>query len=280
MEGTSQIGWTARVCVTLCLLPALVAAQKTPTLDELLAGHMAAIGPTSLRQAITNRVVEGQLTVESRLTNASWDPAAAHLITQGHRYRISFPFPPSDYVAWDVAYGGPGFSVETRSVSQSLVAPFVRSCGEAWKEGLFGGTLSASWPLLDVKSNKARLTPVKRWKLDGKRLWRVDYRTAAVEAHLYFEPDTFRHVRTFYHGCADWNTVLEERFETFISATGLTLPGRWILVFMPRGHTNDSRWVRWKFTIHRIRHNAVFQPDVFTLGGPVPLLKTEGAQLP
>jgi len=65
------------------------------------------------------------------------------------------------------------------------------------REGLFGGTISTAWPLLDLKpAGEAKYEGVK--KIDGRELHDLTYvpnkssSGSDLTIHLYFEPDTFR----------------------------------------------------------------------------------------
>ncbi len=268
MQRTGSFG-----VLIVSILSASAVAQKAPTLDELSAKHLAAIGPASLRTAITNRVIEGQSVVESRKGEAAAAPSTAHLITQADKYRVSMPFPSAQYLSWDVAYNGAGSRVRSLTAEQSAIAPLFLDCSEVLKEGLLGGALSAAWPFLDLKSRQSHLGAVTPRTIDGRRMWRVDYGAGAFNARLYFDADTFQHVRTVYEGCMDF-VVVEERFEDFSSSTGLTLPARWIVAYsIYRRSQNTPMTSTWTVTVQRMQHNSEIPPEVFTLGGPVPQLK-------
>jgi hypothetical protein len=69
------------------------------------------------------------------------------------------------------------------------------------KEGLLGGVLSLGWPLLDIEKRNPSLK-YNRAKVDGRELHVIDYNPKGgmnnMKVKLFFEPDTFRHVRTEY----------------------------------------------------------------------------------
>jgi hypothetical protein len=69
------------------------------------------------------------------------------------------------------------------------------------KEGLLGGVLSLGWPLLDIEKRNASLN-YNNAKVDGRELHEIDYTPKGgmnnIKVKLFFEPDTFRHVRTEY----------------------------------------------------------------------------------
>jgi hypothetical protein len=69
------------------------------------------------------------------------------------------------------------------------------------KEGLLGGVLSLGWPLLDIEKRNASLKYVSA-KVDGRELHEIDYNPKSgmndIKVKLFFEPGTFRHVRTEY----------------------------------------------------------------------------------
>jgi hypothetical protein len=86
--------------------------------------------------------------------------------------------------------------------------------------------------------------------------------------HLYFEPTTFRHVKTEYsydvdpsldhnqkvHGTFTKYRV-EEEFSDFKVVDGLTLPSSWKLRYSAT--SNKTVVVEWQVTSNNVAHNTV-----------------------
>ena|ERR1017187_8658426 len=69
------------------------------------------------------------------------------------------------------------------------------------REGLLGGVLSTAWPLLNLDERKAKVSFDGLKKIDGQELYELRYRphkNTDLEIHLYFDPQTYRHVETTY----------------------------------------------------------------------------------
>src|SRR5258708_21716858 len=70
-----------------------------------------------------------------------------------------------------------------------------------FKQGLMGGTLSSAWPLLDLTARGPLLEYVGTKKVDNRLLHELKYLPRGgsdLKIALFFEQDTFRHVRTAY----------------------------------------------------------------------------------
>jgi len=149
------------------------------------------------------------------------------------------------------------------------------------RDGLFGGVLSTAWPLLDMGDRKPRLIVDGLRKVDGRQLYQVRYQPAKrseAVINLYFEPETFHHVKTVYSTSVGNNvgatitessklqperTTLEERFSDFKTADGITLPTHWNIQFtreLPNGSTSVTEF---DLKEDQIRNNVGLDPRNF-----------------
>jgi hypothetical protein len=82
---------------------------------------------------------------------------------------------------------------------RSSFADLVHNQDQIVREGLLGGTLSTAWALLSLDRNQPRLKYEGMKKVDGRQLHDLLYqckKSGEMNIHLYFEPETFRHVMT------------------------------------------------------------------------------------
>ena len=111
-----------------------------------------------------------------------------------------------------------------------------------FKEGLVGGTLSQSWPLLNVAERKPKLEYGGTKKIDGRLAHELKYtpnKGASLKMKLYFDAENFRHIRSEYErviaatmgarpidsgGRLDTRYKVVEEFSDFKEENGLTLP--------------------------------------------------------
>src|SRR5262249_37473736 len=149
------------------------------------------------------------------------------------------------------------------------------------KEGLLFGTLSTAWALLDVRAREPRLEATGLKKIDGRQLQELKYSgrntKGNIQASLYFDPETFRHVRSQFKmelpatrmtKITDSAELVRyqivEQFDQFKEVDGLTLPYSYKLDFTidaPRGGLLTS----WSHTIDRISHNETIEGKLFSL---------------
>jgi len=135
-------------------------------------------------------------------------------------------------------------------------------------EGLLGGTLTQGWPLLDLEGRKPRLRYQGLKETEGRRLHDVEFQPRSGRSdftvHLYFEPDTYRHVVTRYvtslSGLPD-DTVphqIVERFSDFSVEDGLTLPHGYAMQFDGPGHS-----LQWRMRLTMFQANLEIDPAMF-----------------
>jgi len=107
-----------------------------------------------------------------------------------------------DYPREYFAYDGTDVEVSTISPGQrSPLGDFIFRYKGVMKEGLLGGVWSLGWPLLDIEKRNPSVKYVSA-KIDGRELHEIDYTPQGgmnnIRVKLFFEPDTFHHVRTEY----------------------------------------------------------------------------------
>ena len=169
------------------------------------------------------------------------------------------------------------------------------------REGLLGGELSTGWPLLDLDERKPRLTYEGLKAIDGKQLHEVQYKPKKgqdVQIRLYFEPETYRHVKTVYtlaiqaqlvQGGGSSSPVpefggplsqsqsaeasqsrqqqsrysVEERFSDFKTVDGLTLPNHYVIHFTQELQSGNTTILDWDTQATRIVENPELDPRNF-----------------
>ena len=118
------------------------------------------------------------------------------------------PAQTSNAMVSDYAYSqsdADGDRIEIRGAmpnqSRSTLGEFVYVQDAIIKEGLLGGALSTAWPLLKLDEHKAKLSYDGLKNIDGQQLYAVRYKpkkSTDLTIYLYFDPETYRHVRTVY----------------------------------------------------------------------------------
>jgi len=262
-----------RILLALFLLPALTqwpprqvyASDATIKPEELLTRHLDSIASSETRGSAKTRIVQGTAVYRILVGGGGRSEGTTGFVSEGHKLRWMVKLPLIDYRGENIVFDGNavGVSFANSNQSRSPFASFIATQDVIVREGLLGGTLSTAWPLLEGSERKAKLIVEGLKKVDGRQLYQVRYEPSRrTDAHimLYFEPETFRHVKTVYVTSIGNNvgsditkssklqperTTLEERFSDFKTADGLTLPGHWNVQFtreLPDGTTSVSEW--------------------------------------
>jgi len=280
---------TLRVLAPAVVLIGLVAAalpagaQKLKV-EEVVAKHQESIGAAEARASIQNRLADGATEVVFRLGGMGALSGRGQILSEGRKLSMAFAFGTSEYPGEQVVCNGDKVDVgQFRPGQRSSLSAFLFSYDVIAKEGLLGGVISTAWPLLDKEIRQAKLQYSGLKKIEGKQLHEVRYRAKKgqpeLQVSLYFDSETFRHVRTQYRlirpagmasdptlSSAQVDTVytLTEVFDKFAEVDGLMLP-QWTRLDLTIDAQNATVMTRWSFTVTSIAHNQQIDPKSFTI---------------
>ena len=171
--------------------------------EEVVAAHLKSIGASEILAKIKNQGISGTTSVEFVQGGVGTLDGQFMAVSAGRNLSIILryagaPSYPGEYFAYD------GKDVEVSTITPGQRSPlgdFIFRYKGVMKEGLLGGVWSLGWPLLDIKQRDAALQ-YSNAKVDGRELHEIDYNPKGglndIKVKLFFEPDTFRHVRTEY----------------------------------------------------------------------------------
>lgn len=171
--------------------------------EEVVTAHRKSIGDPELLARIKNRGMSGKTSVEFVNGGVGTLAGQSIVISSGRSLSIILKYSgavayPGEYFAFD------GTDVEVATINpgnRSPLGDFIFRYKGLMKEGLLGGVLSLGWPLLDIEKRNPSLKYVSA-KVDGRELHEIDYTPKGgmnnIKVKLFFEPGTFRHVRTEY----------------------------------------------------------------------------------
>jgi hypothetical protein len=260
-----------------------VSADEKMKPEELVAKHLASIGSADARAKVTSRTASGAATLIFRVGGAANLTGNTMLVSSGAKFRFGMQFPNPDYTGEDMAFdGNKAAAALLPQGRRSALSLFVTQQPMPLKEGLVGGLLSTAWPLLRIEESQPKLEYRGLKKIDGRQLHELGYRprkgSTDLKTLLYFEPETFRHVRTRYQfeiaatiatreapnsNPEAYFTVTED-FDDFRSVDGLMLPHKYRLQYSSEGRSGTSIQ-DWTVTFDRITHNAKFGDQLFTI---------------
>src|SRR3989440_1957850 len=227
----------------VCALSAGSPVAQKLTSDEVIARHLEAIGSAKSRAAITTRIISGTSQVIFRTAPAGQAVGKAVLASEAMKNLFGMSFPSPVYPREQLAFNGVSFMAAFATPgTRSVLGSFLMANDVIFKQGLMCGTLSSAWPLLDLQSRNAQVDYVGTRKIDDRLLHELKYKPHAssdLMITLYFESETFRHVRTEYErvipapmGKVEYSNVQEregrykmiEEFSLFKTEGGLNLP--------------------------------------------------------
>ncbi len=259
-------------------------AKDKLTPAELVAKHLESIGTAKARAAAASRIIAGTSLVIFRTPPPGQATGKAVLASEGPKSLIGMSFPSPLYPREQLGFDGNAFMAAfvTPGVRSSL-GSFLMIHSLVFKQGLMGGTLSTAWPLLDLNARNPRLEYAGLKKVGNRQLHELRYFAhggSDLKISLFFEEETFQHVRTEYERVIaasigtrssidakerETRYKMVEEFSSFKNEGGLNLPHSYkimLLVDAPGGNFLAD----WELTLSRFTFNERIDPHSFTIG--------------
>lgn len=272
-----------RSLIFLALLPLLLPAKDKLKPEEVVAQHLNSIGTPEARAAAKSRTATGKTHMRILTGGQGQADGRAFLFSEGQHCRVALPFDFADYwgehFVFDLNRTDVGFSQPT---VRSGWGNFIRNYDSILKEGLVTGALSTAWALLDAAGRQAKLDYDGIKKVEGKEFHQISYRgkkgQGDMKVLLFFETDTFRHVRTTYDMVvsaglgaspeessrqSERRFELEENFGGFKTFDGLTLPTQWTVRYTSGNSNRPMR--EWSMSFDQVLHNQPIDPKVWLI---------------
>lgn len=270
------------VVVVFVLLCGLQAAngQKMKA-EEIVAKHLEAMGGAETLQSVSTRIANGTVVVTFMEPGTGQLGGRVVLASEGPKNVVAMVFDnATNYPHEKVGFNG-------REVTGSYARPGIRSTlGDFLlthkgiiKQGLWGGALSQAWPLLDVTKNKVKIEAGGTKKI-GDRLTqqlKLQPSGADVRVTLFFDAETFQHVRTEYQRLivaqmgstpetsasqSETRYKLVEDFSDFRKEGGLTLPHTYKIYLEVLGRSGSFK-ADWTMTLTDFQFNQRIDPTAF-----------------
>lgn len=263
------------------LSSATVVDKDKLTAEQIIAKHLESIGTAEARAAVKSRVITGRAVSTMRIGGSGQAEGGAVLASQGSSslFGISFSLP--EYPHEKMGFDGKTLKVaDITPGNRSVLGQFFMDHEMPFREGLLAGTLSTAWPLLDMSSRKAKVKYDGSKKIDGRKMYILKFETkndSGLKTKLYFDAETFHHVRTEYEQRiiqqmasapgvtqqqGDSITKLVEEFSDFKTEDGVTLPHSYKLQLSIE--TLKRRLLQdWLFTLAQFVPNRKIEPKEF-----------------
>jgi hypothetical protein len=282
--------WMIILCLCFAFAPSekAFAKDKKLTPEEVVSEHIKSISNPEVLSGIKSRVFVGDASVNFIAGNVGRLEGQCEFVSEDQKLGIFCRYNALDYPQEHFAFDGKDVTIGYISQGRrSPLGDFLNRNDSIVKSGLMGGVLSANWPLLDTESNRAKMK-YKKKKVDGRELHELEYRPekrmGEVKVKLYFDLDTFRHVKTEYKvnirqledirpatggsRMAGRDTyiyyVLLEEFSDFREVDGMTLPHIYSLHYTREGGTGGTFMARWTIKALQWSHNTEINPQYYT----------------
>ena len=159
-------------------------------------------------------------------------------------------------------------------------------------EGLVGGVLSESWPLLNLQEKNPKLEYSGTKKINDRQVHAIKYRPrkgSELNITLFFDAETFQHVRTEYEKTfystaqtripsepgrlpsaseargAPQRLTVYEAFSDFKTEGGLNLPHVYKFELSVQSNIRPLL-INWTFNLTEFTFNAPVNPSEFVVG--------------
>jgi hypothetical protein len=275
-------------CAFLAIVFALVLAPASRAKDEklkpeqLIAKHLESIGSAEKLKGVKTRSTGGVTHVDFRVGGQASLNGEGSIVSDLTSVRAAFKFPALEYPGEQFAFDGEKVAIgQVSPGNRSPLGRFLFENEVLLKEGLLFGSLSGSWALLNTQAKQPKLEVTGVKKVGGRSLYEMKYEAKKgrgnVQAWLYFDQDTFRHVRSQFKveiastqlqkisDTAELERyLLIEEFDDFKPVDGLTLPHSYKLDFSidaPRGGFVGS----WTYAVKQVAHNEPVDRQIFTV---------------
>lgn len=246
-KGRNMLRLRSITVVAALLLCSLFSVAKDAKLtpDELVQKALAAIGTPETRAAQTARQLAGNIEFKRMSNSGVLVHGPVSFTTAPNKIKLMATLNATNYQQEDISFDGDKVNIAYVNPSgvRSRLGQFVFEHEAILREGLFGGPLSAANPLANLSARQVTLHYDGLKKIDGQELHQLSYyprkNPDSLTIKLFFEPETFHHVRTIYSWeqpmgmksneianarAQRFHYQLEERFSEFRPVNSITLP--------------------------------------------------------
>ena len=275
----------ARHLISLCILilaaASIANAQKMKP-DDIVAKHLESIGTADARAAAKSMMGVGDVVVTFISQKNQTAQGRIVMASAGGKNFIGLQLNAVDYPGEKFSYDGNKAKVAlVMNGKRSFFGNFVSSNDVILKESLMGGTLSLSWALANP-ARKAKLSGGGIKKIDGREVYELGYSPKGgsdIDISLYFDKETFRHVRTEYKyvsSAAIGATIdqsarqsetrlkVTEDYSDFKEFSGLTLPQKYKVNYTISG-ANGTTEVEWAYSLNEFAFNQPVDDKTFDI---------------
>jgi hypothetical protein len=270
------------VFVSLCLMVSHANSQKL-TAEQIISKHLDSIASAEKRATYKSLIAVGEVSIENIVPKNQPYSGRIVIASEGSKLFAGLSLNAVDYKQEKVVFDGEKTSVAlVRSGNRSVVGSFIQSNSLILSHGLFSGTLGTSWTFLNAGATKAKISTAGTKKINGREAYGVSYSPKGgsdLDIKLYFDQETFRHVRTEYSrtSSASMGRTMDESarnsetrikffedFSDFKETNGVTLPQKYKVSYSVSG--GSATEIQWNCVFTEFSVNQKLDAGTFALG--------------
>ena len=273
---------TVFVCLAILTASFVAVNAQDQKAEDVITKNFAAIGTAEARAAIKNQLAVGASEFKAKLPATTGGGKAIVVSNLNNFYFLvslnskEYPFEKIGY--FDGKTSLPFVTAGTRSPLGAFIAEHERILSD----GIFGGTISGRWGMLDKDKRKGKLMYGGQKKVDGRAVHMLEYYpadggSAEFVIRMYFDAETYLHVRSDYRHeisakqdtfgtlgrMAGAKLVLTEDFSDFKVTNGLNLPYTYKATFSTSSQSGLYEYV-WGLRLTQYLFNQNLASDFFT----------------
>lgn len=252
--------------------------------EELISKHLESIGAAEARTSVSTSIALGAMDATYRARGVNRAKGRGLLASEGEKMLLGMTFETTGYAPEQFGYDGKRLTVYEQTAGvRSTLGAFLLTHDIVFKQGLLGGVLTSAWALRTRAAHDPRLEYAGLRKVGNQSLHELKYYPRGgsdLQISMFFEPETFRHVRTEYKRVIsgrmgsspdlsarsrETRYKLTEEFADFKKVqNGLTLPHEYKLKLVIEGQT-DALDYEWDMRFSQFVFNQPIDPKSFVL---------------
>ncbi len=279
-----------RVLTTFFIILSVCSTMAATTLgqklkpEEIVAKHLESIGSAEARAAAKTRMMVGDASVVFLSQKNQPTVGRVVMASAGDKNFFGLTLNAMDYPGEKFSYDGSKARVAlpVKNTPRSYLNVFVEAMSPVLRDSLLGGALNSSWVLMDIAAKKPKVGGGGLKKVDGKEYYSLSYSPKGgsdYDVTLFFDKETFRHVRTEYKrtssaaigtnpnqssGFDETRIKIVETFDDFKPQGGLMLPNTYKFVYSETGQ-RGTREVEWAYSFNEFAFNQPLDEKTFDI---------------
>jgi hypothetical protein len=259
-----------------------VVFPDNPEPAEIISRHLNSIAAAEKRQALKTLFAVGASEFESKNPSAKGGGKAI-VVSDAENLYFLMSLNSRDYPFEKIGMFGDKLSIPFVTAGRrSVLGSFLMDNSSVLSENLFTGSMSLRWMNHIADSTGVRMKSAKMKKINGRDTYPVDVFFGATNSgnfkiRLYFDSETFRHVRSEYHREVDIGGItfrqqnqlqnavvdLTEDYSEFRAVDGFTLPYVYKATLVSNS-TAQNYESTWTIRVSEYYLNQKLAPDFFT----------------